>query len=51
MLFSQQSPTWIEIDKHNANDDADRKSWRKVTVYGEVACGFELSFVKDYRIY
>ena len=23
MLFFQQSPTWIEIDKHNANDDAN----------------------------
>ena len=28
-----------------------RDSRRKVTVLGEVAFGFELSFVKDYRIY
>ena len=29
MLFFQQSPTWVEIDKHNANDDADteRVEW------------------------
>ena len=52
MLFFQQSPTWIEIDKTQCKWQCrHRESRRKVTLSGEVACGFELSFVKDYRIY
>ena len=51
MLFFQQSLTWIEIDKHNANDDTDTERVEEKLLSGEVACGFELSFVKDYQIY
>ena len=35
MLFSQQSPTWIEIDKHNANDDADTERVEEKLLYQE----------------
>ena len=35
MLFSQQSPIWIEIDKHNANDDADTERVEEKLLYQE----------------
>ena len=48
MLFFQQPPTWIEIDKAQCKWQCKHKeSRKKVTVSGEVASGFELSFVKD----
>ena len=49
--FSNSHPNEWKLIKHNANDDADTESRRKVTVLGEVTFGFELSFVKDYQIY
>ena len=35
MLFFQQSPTLIEIDKHNANDDADTERVEEKLLYRE----------------
>ena len=35
MLFFQQSPTWIEIDKHNANDDVDTERVEEKLLYRE----------------
>ena len=34
-LFFQQSPTWIGIDKHNANDDADTERVEEKLLYWE----------------
>ena len=52
ILFFQQSSTWMKIDKIQCKWWCrHRESGRKVTVSGEVAFGFELSFVKDYWIY
>ena len=33
MLFFQQSLTWIEIDKHNANDDVDTERVEEKLLY------------------
>ena len=33
MLFFQQSPTWIEIDTHSENDDADIKRVEEKLLY------------------
>ena len=35
MLFFQQSPAQIEIDKHNANDDADIERVAEKLLYRE----------------
>ena len=35
MPFFQQSPTWIEIDKHNANDDVDTGRVEEKLLYRE----------------
>ena len=35
MLFFLQSPTRIEIDKHNANDDADTQRVEEKLLYWE----------------
>ena len=35
ILFFQQSPTWIEIDRHNANDDADTERVEEKLLYQE----------------
>ena len=31
--FFQQAPTWIEIDKYNANDDADTERVEEKLLY------------------
>ena len=35
ILFFQQSPTWIEIDNHNANDDVDTERVEEKLLYWE----------------
>ena len=35
MLSFQQSPTWIEIDNHNANDDANTERVEEKLLYQE----------------